>query len=102
MKLTIDNIIREWIKSRSVGGILRFPSHTIQIALPTYGQLTHGILHTPDSYSRAWRRIREQGVFNNEFEIEEEDGSGVGKKEKYYIVKWRVGQLSEISANKHI
>lgn len=96
---TIYDIIKEWVKSRSINGRIRFASHVIQTTIPIYGQLEFGIIHTPDSYSRAWRKIREAKMFEPEIIINEEEGSGIGKKEKYYTVEWRVGQLNEVSAN---
>ena len=99
MQKTIYEIIKEWIKLKSVNGRLRFAGHIIQTGIPGYGQVEFGVLHTPDSYSRAWRRIRETKMFEPEIIISEEDGTGIGKKEKYYIVEWRVGQLNEVSAN---
>ena len=34
-------------------------NHVIEIELPKYGKAWHAVQHTPGTYSRAWRLIRE-------------------------------------------
>lgn len=53
--MTVKDIILFYIreyKTRIVTNI------EIQTVLPTYGKNSFGILHSPETYSREWRRLK--------------------------------------------
>lgn len=81
--MTANEVIRSWIKdSLSFHGEFTFSSVHIQSQVVSYGT-NRGIYHTPDMYSRQWRKIRE-GIRNGKdygFVVEE-----IEKKGK--VVKW--------------
>ena len=66
-------------------------NHIIQTKLPDYGVTKAGKLFSSDTYSRAWRAIREKNHIIKEitywegFKITEEPG--VDSREKYFRVE---------------
>ena len=59
--MTIKKIIKMWLLTRPKG--YQFGSHEIELNLVSFGQL-YDKLHTPGSYSRAWRELRERSEVN--------------------------------------
>tara|TARA_R110002050_G_scaffold287110_4_gene438109 strand:- start:4898 stop:5170 length:273 start_codon:yes stop_codon:yes gene_type:complete len=54
----ITFIIKKWLRSRMDQGNYQVQSHEIETDLVTYGKEYWGRLHTPSTYSRAWRQFK--------------------------------------------
>tara|TARA_R100000664_G_C2757984_1_gene146588 strand:+ start:989 stop:1249 length:261 start_codon:yes stop_codon:yes gene_type:complete len=61
--MTMEEIVVNWIKSR-VRSNANFYSYEFEEAIPVYGRLTTGKVHTASSYSRTFRKIRESNVLD--------------------------------------
>ena len=75
---TCEEIILLWLKERIESGELTVASHELESELVNYGKLYYDKIHNPSTYSRAWRKIRQE--------------------EKY--VKVDIDQIKEITDNK--
>ena len=64
---TVTFIIKKWLRNRITAGNYKVASHEIETDLVTYGKECWGKLHTPSTYSRAWRN------FKNSNEIDDID-----------------------------
>jgi hypothetical protein len=81
-----DEILVGWLTG------LTYPAHPgsaivakldIETGLPAYGKLRHGVSHKPETYARAWRRLRQKQLLKYIFDIEEErDSVNKGKQWK--------------------
>jgi hypothetical protein len=54
MQKTVRQVLLSWIKSQS-----EFRNSAIETELPDYGYQRFGVLHSPGTYSRIWRYMRE-------------------------------------------
>ena len=57
---TCEEIILLWLKERIESGELTVATHEIEGQLVSYGKLYYDKIHTPSTYSRAWRKIRQE------------------------------------------
>ena len=57
-KVTVKFIIKKWLRKRLDEGINIVASHEIETNLVEYGKEYWGCLHTPSTYSRAWRTLK--------------------------------------------
>jgi len=57
-KPTTKYIIKRWLRNRLDHGISTVASHEIETKLVEYGKEYWGKLHTPSTYSRAWRSLK--------------------------------------------
>tara|TARA_E500000318_G_C3457299_1_gene171210 strand:- start:280 stop:552 length:273 start_codon:yes stop_codon:yes gene_type:complete len=57
-KPTINHIIKEWISNRLDNGVDTIASHEVETTLVEYGKEYWGRLHSPSTWSRAWRQVR--------------------------------------------
>jgi len=55
---TVKFIIKRWLRNRLDNGLDRVASHEIETTLVEYGKEYWGKLHTPSTYSRAWRNLK--------------------------------------------
>ena len=55
---TVKFIIKKWLRNRLDNGIEKVASHEIETNLVNYGNEYWGKLHTPSTYSRAWRNLK--------------------------------------------
>ena len=55
---TVKFIIKKWLRNRLDNGLDRVASHEIETTLVEYGKEYWGKLHTPSTYSRAWRNLK--------------------------------------------
>ena len=55
---TIKFIIKAWLRRRLDNNIDTVASHEIETKLVEYGKEYWGKLHTPSTYSRAWRDLK--------------------------------------------
>jgi len=55
---TVKFIIKKWLRNRLDHGIETVASHEIETNLVNYGNEYWGKLHTPSTYSRAWRNLK--------------------------------------------
>ena len=60
---TCEEIILLWLKERIESGELTVASHELETELVRYGKLYHDKIHNPSTYSRAWRKIRQEEKF---------------------------------------
>lgn len=60
-KLTADQIIKQFLRVRLSTGNREFPSHMIETQLPSWGMSMFNIMHSPGTYSRRFRELREKG-----------------------------------------
>jgi len=58
--MTISKIIKRWLRSRITQQNLYVKSSDIETDLVWYGKEYWGVMHTPSTYSRSWRKIREE------------------------------------------
>jgi len=68
-------------------------NHIFETVVPNFGKNIYGVLHTPGTYSRAWRELREKGELTkygySVIEVE------ANSKEKHFVVR----RLSEVHRN---
>jgi hypothetical protein len=57
-KPTIKFITKQWLRNRLDNGVETVASHEIETSLVHYGKEYWGKLHTPSTYSRAWRDLK--------------------------------------------
>ena len=55
---TVKFIIKRWLRNRLDNGLDSVASHEIETTLVEYGKEYWGKLHTPSTYSRAWRTLK--------------------------------------------
>ncbi len=72
----------------------RIANHIFETVVPNFGNDIYGILHSPGTYSRAWRDLREKNELAkygfSAIEVEANNS-----KEKYFVVR----RLSEVHRN---
>lgn len=59
-KLTTEEVIAGWLSMRRIKNPV-IASHDVEVELPNYGRFYHDVLHTPGTYSRCWRKLRQTG-----------------------------------------
>ena len=57
--MTAQDILLRWIDSKVKSSDGHFASYDLESEVPVYGRLAHQKVHTPSTYSRAFRKIRE-------------------------------------------
>jgi len=57
-KPSVKFIIKKWLRKRLNNGNKLVVSHEIETDLVEYGKEYWGCLHTPSTYSRAWRQLK--------------------------------------------
>ena len=55
---TVKFITKTWLKKRLDMGVNTVASHEFETSLVEYGKEYWGRLHTPSTYSRAWRDLK--------------------------------------------
>ena len=60
---TCEEIILLWLKDRIDSGELTVASHQFETDVPMYGKLYYDKTHNPSTYSRAWRKIRQEARY---------------------------------------
>jgi hypothetical protein len=86
MKVTVDNIIEHWIKSKPIDSV--FYSYDIESDLPIYGRLRYQRVHTASTYSRVFRALREGNTLNTRgITLEEVGHSGLSNRK---VKGWKV------------
>jgi hypothetical protein len=58
MSITATDILLAWMADNFRLGDVIF-SHQIQTEVPSYGRSVYGKMHTPATYDRRWRELRE-------------------------------------------
>jgi hypothetical protein len=87
--MTASDIILRWIERRANGLENFFASYDLEAEVPVYGRLAHQKVHTPSTYSRAFRKIREENTLRRYgLELEEH----VNKDTK--VKGWKIKKLS--------
>ncbi len=56
--ITTSEVIKHWLKDRFDIGKYEVTTHVLELQLPEYGKLYYGVLHTPTTYSRVWRKLK--------------------------------------------
>lgn len=59
-KITADQIIKRFLNLRLSTGNKEFPSHIIETQLPSWGMAMFGKMHSPGTYARRFRELREK------------------------------------------
>jgi len=89
--MTVKRIILRYLE---LNPGTRVANHIFETIVPQFGQNVYGILHSPGTYSRAWRGLREKDELKNygfsAIEVETNNS-----KEKYFLVR----RLSEVHRN---
>lgn len=57
--MTAQDILLRWIDSKAKSSDGHFASYDLESEVPVYGRLARQKVHTPSTYSRAFRKIRE-------------------------------------------
>jgi hypothetical protein len=57
-KITTSEVIKHWLKDRLDLGKFEVSTHLLELQLPEYGKLYYGVLHTPSTYTRSWRKLK--------------------------------------------
>ena len=87
MRITTEKIIFEFLKQRLELGVDTICSHHFAIDVVKYGELYWDTIKLPDTYSRAWRKIREKKLYT------QIDGTDIETvKNKGAQGKWRLIQ----------
>jgi len=82
---TVKYIMKKWLRHKLDLGLDTVASHEIETDLVTYGKEYWGKLHTPSTYSRAWRDLKSGK------ELDDIDVSKVKKvKTKSAETTWRL------------
>ena len=85
--MTVSTIIINFFKQELKGSWLKtynFRNHIIETKLPMFGLANYDILHTPGTYSREWRRMREKEDYPADWTIRELDS--LESKEKAFVI----------------
>jgi hypothetical protein len=57
-KITTSEVIKRWLKDRFDLGKFEVSTHMLELQLPEYGKMYYGVIHTPSTYSRNWRKLK--------------------------------------------
>ena len=93
MKIKVAEIIKSFLDSELLNRKeFLMGNHTIQVDLPKYGNVQYGILHSPETYSRQWRAIREkhgtQDLISVRWQgLEIDETYKENSREKHFIIK---------------
>ena len=83
---TIGFILKKWIRNRMDQGNYKITSHEIETDLVAYGKEYWGRLHTPSTYSRAWRQFKASDEIE-EIDIKTIEPIKNGRTETTWILK---------------
>jgi len=84
-QITVNTIITNFFKQELNGKkSYNFRNHIIETKLPMYGLAEYDVLHTPGTYSREWRRMREQKEYPSNWIVREIDL--MDSKEKAFMI----------------
>ena len=62
--MTAKTIVINWLDSLENGEV--FYSHNFESQVPYYGKVKYNKIHTASTYSRAFRKLREENIFTDE------------------------------------
>jgi hypothetical protein len=86
INVTVEEIILNFLSSKvQLHSEYTFKHHILETDLSDWGSNRFGILHTPGTYSRAFRRIREHKLYKDLFDIKEVKTKG--REKCFSIVK---------------
>jgi len=89
--MTVKKIILRYLE---LNPGTRIANHIFETVVPNFGHDIYGILHSPGTYSRAWRDLREKGeLAKYGYSVIEVEANN--SKEKHFIVR----RLSEVHRN---
>lgn len=60
--MTTQDIVIQWLIGRANSSDPWFYSYNLESEVPAYGRLAHGKTHTASTYSRVFRKIRENNL----------------------------------------
>jgi hypothetical protein len=78
--MTAKTIVINWLDSLENGEV--FFSHNFESQVPYYGKVKYNKIHTASTYSRAFRKLREENLFTDElmgFALQEVKSATNGK-----------------------
>lgn len=83
MKITVKQLISSFLKEKLIGKKELFiATHHLQSNLVDYAKNKYDIIHTPETYIRAWRDFKKS---TNEFVIEEVELPNKSKENWYRV-----------------
>lgn len=88
--MTTESIIIRWLLSEAKSPEAVFYSYEFEERLPVYGRLAHQKVHTASTYSRAFRKIREENTLNRYGLALQE----VNHKDNKGIKGWKITKLN--------
>ncbi len=81
--MTTKEIILSWLNHKTrLNKEFEFSSNDLQTQVPNFGLTYYSIPHTPDLYSREWRKLREVNDINF---VSNVDGVLTIKLDKYLV-----------------
>lgn len=87
MKVTTEKIIFEFLKQRLELGIDTICSHHLAIDVVKYGEMYWNTIKLPDTYSRAWRKIRQNKSYTNIDVTSVEEVKNKGAQGKWRLIQ---------------
>jgi hypothetical protein len=84
--MTAKKIVLSWLTSRVNSSDPWFYSYNFEQELPIYGRAAHQKVHTPSTYSRAFRKIREENTLSR-YGLELEEIKHNNNKAKGWKIK---------------
>ena len=63
--MTAEKIVIKWLIGEAKSSDPWFYTYDFETRVPMYGRLAHGKMHTASTYSRVFRKIRENNVLKN-------------------------------------
>jgi len=61
--MTINKVIMNWLRTRILQNKLHVKSSDIETELVKYAKDYWNVMHTPSTWSRGWRKFREEEHF---------------------------------------
>ena len=58
--MTISKVLKKWLGYRIYNGNFHVKSSDVETDLVWYAKEYWGVMHTPSTYSRSWRKLREE------------------------------------------
>ena len=84
--MSAQKIIIKWLDNRAKSSSPWFFSYNFEEEIPYYGRLAHQKVHTPSTYSRAFRKVREENTLTR-FGLELETIKNNDNKAKGWKIK---------------
>jgi hypothetical protein len=84
--MKVSTVIKKWLKNRINQQNFYVKSSDVETDLVWYAKEYWGVLHTPSTYSRAWRKLREKRDFDD-IDIKSIKPIKLKSKQKTWIIE---------------